>query len=264
MEFFEDDGMPYRSKSAIANRSLGSVDHRKNLKVTVNDNALKRVYALMLQCRMLERRVGADESEAALAGAVAELLPEDAIVSSRPSALVEVVMELGPEDHKPPQRIPADAAASSQLGLAVGVALASKLRREASIVLAITDDRTLAFGVSHEALTFAAVHKLPVIVLLENGGENAAQTPALSTRAHAYGIPTIAVDRNDAVAVYRVAREAMNRARSGRGPSLIECLASDIDPLAHMERYLQKQRLWTPSWKRQLTAEFSRPTRAKR
>jgi TPP-dependent pyruvate/acetoin dehydrogenase alpha subunit len=79
-------------------------------------------------------------------------------------------------------------------------------------------------------------------------------------KAEAYGIPGIAVDGNDAVAVYRVAREAINRARSGRGPSLIACRTFDsaVDPIAHMERYLEKHGWWTKARKRQLAKEFRR------
>jgi pyruvate dehydrogenase E1 component alpha subunit/2-oxoisovalerate dehydrogenase E1 component alpha subunit len=84
-------------------------------------------------------------------------------------------------------------------------------------------------GAFHEGVNFAAVQKLPLVVIAENNGW-AYSTPfrkqtaakSLADRAPAYGIPGVSVDGNDVIAVYGAAREAVERARAGGGPTLIE------------------------------------------
>ena len=84
-------------------------------------------------------------------------------------------------------------------------------------------------GAFHEGLNFAAVQKLPLVVIAENNGW-AYSTPfrkqtaakSLADRAAAYGIPGVAVDGNDVEAVYAASREAVDRARAGEGPTLVE------------------------------------------
>ena len=100
----------------------------------------------------------------------------------------------------------------------------------------------------------------------------------LRDRAEAYGFPGITVDGNDIVAVWRVTQESIHRARTGAGPTLIECRTwrwhaeTDSsngetrskptnrwqnDPLLHMEHYMKKRSLWKPSWKDQLATRYS-------
>src|SRR5262249_56834032 len=87
-------------------------------------------------------------------------------------------------------------------------------------------------GAFPEALNFAVVWKLPVVLVCENnlymeytpiGDVTAVEHPA-ADRAAAYGLDRIVVDGNDADIVYRTARAAYERARAGRGPSLVECM----------------------------------------
>jgi TPP-dependent pyruvate/acetoin dehydrogenase alpha subunit len=216
----------------------------KNLKVPVNDDVLRRVYALMLKCRLMEERHGKDaaHSEAALAGAVVELTTNDAILATTPGTFVESMAAAA--------MIPTSGSGSSQLAIAAGVALAAKLRKKEDVVVAFTDATTLAFGTSYEAIAFAAAHKLPLVVFVRR--EDAAASGGTLRRAEAHGIAGLMVDVNDAVAIYRVGKEAIHYARAGRGPSLIECCASDIDPVAHMERYLKKQGSWSEGLRREL------------
>ena len=85
-------------------------------------------------------------------------------------------------------------------------------------------------GVVHEALNYAAVFKLPVVFVLNNK-RRAISTPIreqaavedLAIRAAGYGMPGVTVDGNDVLAVYAAVKEAVDRARAGQGPSLIEC-----------------------------------------
>jgi len=93
-------------------------------------------------------------------------------------------------------------------------------------------DGTTNIGAFHEALNFAVVWKLPVVFVCENnlymeytpiGDVTAVPSPA-GDRAASYGLPKIVIDGNDADVVYREAIKALDKARSGGGPSLIECL----------------------------------------
>ena len=177
---------------------------------------------------------------------------------------------------------------AAQLNIGTGVALAYKMQKKPNIVLAFSGDGSTSLGFWHEALNFAGVHKLPIVYVVQNNlwAESVStklQTAVedLSVKAQAYGFPGITVDGNDVVAVYRVAREAIHRAREGEGPTLIECKTyrwyghSEIDPAKYrtpeeveywkskdpipaMERYLQQRGLWSDEWKQQLVQEFNR------
>lgn len=219
----------------------------KTLKVPVNDDVLRRVYALMLKCHFMEVRQGKNvaQSEAALAGAMVELTVDDAVMDTTRGALVESVAG--------PLAIPTGGSGSSPLAIAAGVALAAKLRKKEDVVVVFTDLGTLAFGTSHEALAFAAKHKLPLVVFVRVEATNADGSGAVLKQAEVQDIPGLRVDQNDAVAIYRVGKEAIHHARVGRGPSVIECCASDLHPVAHMERYLKKQGSWSDGLKRELS-----------
>src|SRR5579859_8141417 len=112
-----------------------------------------------------------------------------------------------------------------------GVALASAQRGEDRVALAFIGDGGSNTGDFHEGLNFAAALRLPFVVILENNGY-AYSTPvrqhvALETfaeRARAYGIPSTTVDGNNVIDVYRATKDAVNRARRGDGPTLIEAL----------------------------------------
>lgn len=110
-----------------------------------------------------------------------------------------------------------------------GFALAFKLRRQARVYVAFTGDGATAPGDFYEGLNFAAIHKLPLVVVVENNGfaystPNALQMPVanVADRAPAFGIPGEIAFGNDIFEVRRVARRALEHARSGRGPYLIE------------------------------------------
>ena len=124
----------------------------------------------------------------------------------------------------------------TQIPQAVGASLAVKMRGEDSVVITYFGDGASSVGDCHEAMNFAAVHKLPVIFFCENN-KYAISVPvakqmavdSIASRAEGYGMPGIEVDGCDIVAVFEATSEAVRRARSGHGPSLIE---------AHVERYL--------------------------
>jgi len=112
---------------------------------------------------------------------------------------------------------------------AAGIAYASKLRGDGAVTLCTFGDGATSKGDFHEGLNFAAVHRLPVVFVCENNGY-AISVPlrlqsggsSLAARAAGYGIAGETVDGTDVPACYRVAREAVSRARNGEGPTLIE------------------------------------------
>ena len=120
---------------------------------------------------------------------------------------------------------------AASVPLAVGAALTSKLKGLKRVAVAFFGDGGANQGVLHESMNLASVWKLPVIFCCENN-QYAESTPveyALSTahvadRAAGYDMPGIHVDGMDVFAVYDAAKQAVERARAGEGPSLLECL----------------------------------------
>jgi 2-oxoisovalerate dehydrogenase E1 component len=114
--------------------------------------------------------------------------------------------------------------------IATGAALSTKQRGTHQVALAFFGDGATNQGMFHEALNFAAVFDLPALFLIENNlyaeftrADHHAKVEHLSDRAAAYGIPGATVDGNDIWAVYHATQEAVERARSGGGPTLVEC-----------------------------------------
>ena len=116
------------------------------------------------------------------------------------------------------------------LPVACGVALTMKMRKRANVVLASCGDGATNTGPFHEAMNFASVQKLPLVLVIENNGY-AYSTPTykqfaiqdLSDRAKAYGMPGESVDGNDIFAVMDAVQRAIEHARSGKGPAMVEC-----------------------------------------
>lgn len=117
----------------------------------------------------------------------------------------------------------------SMIPVANGVALASKSRKENAVVLTYIGDGGSNVGDFHEALAMASVMKLPLILVIENN-QFAYSTPVskqyacdkLSDRAIGYGIPGVTIDGTDVLKVYIETKKAVERARAGNGPSIIE------------------------------------------
>jgi len=118
---------------------------------------------------------------------------------------------------------------ATQILHAVGIALAAKIRKVDQVAVAIMGEGSSNQGDVHEALNFAAIHKLPFVFVVENNGY-AISVPAekelsvrdVAVRASGYGIPGVIVDGTDVLACYVAGREAIEKARSGGGPTLIE------------------------------------------
>jgi pyruvate dehydrogenase E1 component alpha subunit len=113
--------------------------------------------------------------------------------------------------------------------VASGMALAFKMRGEQRVALTFFGEGSTANGQWHEAMNFAGIHRLPVVFVLENNGFAYSTPNELEfavdpvERAHTYGFDGVTVDGNDVEAVFAAVRDAVDRARGGGGPTLIEC-----------------------------------------
>ncbi|HXG40015.1 MAG TPA: thiamine pyrophosphate-dependent dehydrogenase E1 component subunit alpha [Candidatus Limnocylindrales bacterium] len=118
---------------------------------------------------------------------------------------------------------------ATQLLHAVGIALAAKIRRTGQVAMTFMGEGASNQGDVHEGLNFAAIHRLPFVFVVENNGyaisvpiSKECSVPDVALRAAGYGIPGVIVDGTDVLGCYRAAREAVDRARRGEGPTLIE------------------------------------------
>jgi TPP-dependent pyruvate/acetoin dehydrogenase alpha subunit len=267
---------------------------------------LKQLYACMLKCRMVEEhaasmsqegRDGSDRRighEAIQVATTVDLQSEDTLAPSQRDLATEVMKGM------PLQQIAVQvaglrgkagktrgatkkgetalnvitpaSAVDAQLSLATGVALGYKLLKRKNVVIALSGNDSSSIAIWHESLNFAGVHKLPIIYVIENDAsmKSSEGVEELEVKTEGYRFPVITVDGSDVVAVYRVASEAISRARNGGGPTLIECIAHERvfgnslrkvafkDPLVHMERYLKKRNLWSDEWRQELVREFNR------
>jgi TPP-dependent pyruvate/acetoin dehydrogenase alpha subunit len=268
------------------------------------------------RARILEKRSGAENDpyssaglEATAVGAAIDLRPADTIAAPHRDLIVNYVKglpltsmfgrlhgrsmrsEIGcasPDESKHAQLniVPAAANVPAQLEVCIRVAFANQRKKNGSVVMAFFGEGALPLKDWNDALRFAGQRSLPVIFVRQShplGGPGSTNFESGSDdiRAEAvdYGFPAITVDGNDAVAVYRVAQEAIERARAGGRPTLIEAQISpgyrsslghrpqygaeaeidqmeSNDPIAFMERYLRGKGLFSQQWKKEIMAAF--------
>ena len=131
--------------------------------------------------------------------------------------------------------VPAIAIVGGNVPVATGVALAFKMKKESRVAVSFMGDGAVNEGAVHEGMNMGAIWSLPVVYVIENN-LYAASTPIgqttriakLSDRAAAYGMPGVTIDGNDVITVYETAKAAVERARAGEGPTLIECMTYRI------------------------------------
>jgi pyruvate dehydrogenase E1 component alpha subunit len=133
----------------------------------------------------------------------------------------------------PPDRndFPISVPVGSQVLHAVGLGWAAKYRQKDDVAMTFFGDGATSEGDFHEGMNFAAVFQVPVIFVCQNNHwaisiplSRQTRTKTLAQKALAYGMPGIQVDGNDILAVYAAATEAVERARAGGGPTMIECV----------------------------------------
>lgn len=152
---------------------------------------------------------------------------------------------------------------ATQIMHAAGIAFACKLRRSSAVTVAYCGDGATAEADFREGISFAALHQLSAVFICEQECSDP-QTSHPRILALPSGLQHIWMDGADVLAVYTTMQEAMHRARSGGGPTLLElCVAragtiEDNDPLVRCERLLRTEGNWDEVWARDLEARLRR------
>lgn len=238
--------------------------------------ALEAMYANLLKGRMLEERLGRgtdrrDDCWAAVKAAAAAVMwdlgSDDVVASADDMPLVRLLRgEKAAEIVR--DRKEAEDEAAKLLLHAVGAALANRTKKNCKVAVVFWRDSSLVYW--QDALEMARVHTLPLIMMcpVEDGSDGRKKADELPPGTE---LPRIAVDGYDAVAVYRVAHEAIERARRDRGATLIECANCCVagkhgrrgDAVANMERYLRGKGMLRRGMKREIEEGFERELGAK-
>jgi pyruvate dehydrogenase E1 component alpha subunit len=189
-----------------------------------------------------------------------------------------------PDQRDSPITIPV----ATQLPHAVGLAYAAQYRGDQAVVMVYFGDGATSEGDFHEALNVAGVWHVPVIFVCQNNQwaisvplKKQTHSRTLAQKALAYGFPGIQVDGNDVLAVYAASREAVERARAGDGPTLVECVTYRLgvhttaddptkyrseeevkqwerkDPLTRFGAYLEKKNLLERGLEEEIDAEIA-------
>jgi pyruvate dehydrogenase E1 component alpha subunit len=177
----------------------------------------------------------------------------------------------------------------SQTLHAVGLALASQIRGTGEVAMVFFGDGATSEGDFHEACNLAGVYQAPVVFVCINNQyaisvprEMQTHSKTIAQKAIAYGMPGLVVDGNDVLACYVAAREAVERARNGQGPTLLECLTYRLgphttaddprryrseqerqlwenrDPLKRWRIYLERRGLWSERQQAELERELQK------
>ena len=272
----------------------------ETLRPPLDDQQVRQMYRQMLLLRLYDRkavslqrqgRLGTyaqmEGQEASLVASTYPLQPQDWMVTSYretgamwlhgvPLQLLSLYWmgnEFGSHMPEGVRVLPISIPVGSHPLHAVGLAYASKYRREESIAITYFGDGATSEGDVHEAFNLAGVFSVPCVFFCQNN-QYAISVPrhqqtasaTIAQKALAYGFPGILVDGNDIFAVYAVTREAVERARRGHGPTLIEAYTYRMaphttaddptkyrdeaeleewrprDPLLRVQRYLQQSR----------------------
>ncbi len=227
----------------------------KSLEPSIADEMLLKMHRTMLLARRFDERMlnlqrqgrigtfAPIKGQEAQIGAVAVLEPEDWLVPSfrempaelwRGKSMEDVLLLYGGynEGGRVPEglnNLPVAIPVGSQTLHAVGLAYAIKYRRQQQVAMTFFGDGATSEGDFHEAMNFAAVFQVPVIFVAQNNHwaisvprSRQTHSQTLAQKAMAYDMPGLQVDGNDILAVYAAAKEAVDRARAGGGPTFIE------------------------------------------
>ena len=252
----------YRLDTRYPVRALSILDEDgqpdEQLLPDIGDEDLRRMFGAMLRARRFDERllrlqrqgsVGTfapvKGQEACQVGAVACLEDDDWVVPAfretaavlfRGASLSQLLLftagynegaAIPGDSHDFPTAVPV----ASQLPHAAGIAYAARLRDDPAVVMTFFGDGATSEGDFHEAMNFAAVFRLPVVFVCQNNQwaisvprERQTRSDTIAQKAMAYGMPGVQVDGNDLFAVYAAASRAVQRAREGDGPTLVECV----------------------------------------
>jgi len=186
--------------------------------------------------------------------------------------------------------LPISIIVSTQMLHAVGIAYAMKYRGEKdSAVIVFFGDGATSQGDFHEALNYAGVWKVPVVFICQNNQwaismprSKQTNSRTLAQKAIAYDIPGVQVDGNDALAMYKATKDALDRAKAGEGPTLIEAVTYRLmmhttaddptkyrvkeeeeqwwakDPLVRFKKYIEKKNIWDDEKQKALEEEVKK------
>jgi pyruvate dehydrogenase E1 component alpha subunit len=260
----------------------------------VSNRKLRDLYAAMLRMRLLIGRSSNPSGraklpagrEAMVAGVAIDLVPSDTVLVSPENLLPGFLRGMPLEEILSGRGIgPAGSLVlasdpGSRFNLAIGAAIDCKMRDTNNIAVVFADAREFGSVSARASLIFSGAQDLPLIFVCDSlTAARGSRAASAAERAKACGVPGIAVDGNDAVAVYRVACESLSRARKGRGPTLIDCQrfcppalrgstgrtaskagkgAFHADPVAQMEQYLANKGIFRTAEKEAIRSGFEK------
>ena len=179
--------------------------------------------------------------------------------------------------------LPVAVPVGSQVPHAVGIAWAQKLLGKKSVVVNYFGDGATSKGDFHEGVNFAGVFNVPCVFICQNNQwaisvpvtkQTAAET--IAQKAIGYGIEGVRVDGNDVFGVYKVVKDAVAKARAGKGPTLIECVTYRLqnhttaddwtkyrtpeevekwkqkDPIARLKKYMEEEGIWDENYEKKV------------
>jgi TPP-dependent pyruvate/acetoin dehydrogenase alpha subunit len=272
----------------------GSLSTHNGFSLISNEKLLE-IYSTMLKCRMLEERIhtlntqgksmaktaGASVHVAAIAGAAIDLEKGDTLAPSQGAlapcfakgmslaaifALAQSNGSASPPRYAAINVVPPSFSSGKQIERALKASAICKAKRNKKAVVVFLGDASGAASEFESAMSLAGKKKLPILFVYETKSHDGEQL----LRAKKHSVPAVAVEDDDAVAVYRVATEALAHARRGNGPTLIECRPWLFNeqgsgkrppakhPIGKMETYLAGKGLFRKQSKSSLIAEFNR------
>jgi pyruvate dehydrogenase E1 component alpha subunit len=258
----------------------------------ISDEKLLDLYRAMLRCRMLRERIEEHRAnrisrnkmrahengagcEAPAAGVTLALVDGDTIVPApgdqgpclvkgvSPGAIFSFLRTgRTPAAYSRANTVKPSGSFAARFETAAAIARENKRARKGKIVVLFLGPEDAQSGIWPESLRLAVSRRLPVILV-----STAADAPVeLSARSHELGLPTMTVDKDDVVAIYRAASEAIAHARRGNGPTLIDCrpflaagqrkLPAAQTSIRTMEKYLAAKGLFDRKFKAEVETEF--------
>ncbi len=282
----------------------------ETLRPDLDDEQIRMMYRQMLTMRLYDRKAVSmqrqgrfgtyaqmEGQEACMAASAYSLEPRDWIVSSYretgamwmhgvPMKLLSLYWmgnEFGSRMPDGVNVLPVSIPVGSHPLHAVGLAYAGKYRQDDSVAVTYFGDGATSEGDVHEAMNLAGVYEVPCVFFCQNNQyaisvpvREQTASPTIAQKALAYGFPGVLVDGNDIMAVYAVMQEAVERARRGGGPSLIEAYTYRLgahttaddptkyrddaevefwrsrDPLLRVQKYLHAHGAWSEDWEHEL------------
>jgi len=311
--------MPNETIFQFATQRLGILDENgmadESLMPALTPDEIRRMYELMLLARTFDQRALALQregrigtyppitgQEAAQVGSAMAIDPTDWVFPSFREMGVHLslgypiprIFQYWSGDERGQQApdnlniFPFCVSVGTHIPHAVGVAMAARYRCDPIAVVAYFGDGATSKGDFHEGFNMAGVFRLPVVFICQNNqwaisvpvkGQTAAAS--LAQKAIAYGFEGVQVDGNDVFAVYSATRKALEKARTGAGPTFIECLTYRVadhttaddagryrsneeveswrakDPILRLERFMASHGLWSEAYGKDARASAS-------